>query len=226
MTKESIKKAVGYQAAELIQDGMRVGLGTGSTAFFFIERLIQRCKEGLKVHTAASSQHSFQQARNGGIPLLDINNLTTLDVTVDGADEIDPKKRMIKGGGGAHVREKILATMSHELIIIVDESKLVPELGTCKLPVEVLPFAHRATLHRIEKAGYKGTFRTASDGSLFVTDNHNLIVDIEFEKTRNQPEDDHEILIHLPGVVDTGFFFNLAGRVIIGFFDGQIVIKP
>jgi|SRR5579862_1071911 len=226
MTKESIKKAVGYQAAELIQDGMLVGLGTGSTAFFFIERLIQRCKEGLRIHAAASSQHSFQQARNGKIPLVDINILTTLDVTVDGADEIDPKKRMIKGGGGAHVREKILATMSHELIIIVDESKLVPELGTCKLPVEVLPFAHLATLHHIEKAGYKGIFRTASNGSPFVTDNHNLIVDIEFEKTRNQPEDDHEILIHLPGVVDTGFFFNLAGRVIIGFFDGQIVIKP
>lgn len=226
MTKESIKKAVGYQAAELIHDGMLVGLGTGSTAFFFIERLIQRCKEGLKIHAAASSQHSFHQARNGGIPLVDVNNLTTLDVTVDGADEIDPKKRMIKGGGGAHVREKILATMSRELIVIVDESKLVPALGTCKLPVEVLPFAHLATLHHIKKAGYKGTFRTTSDGSLFITDNHNLIVDIEFEKARSQPEDDHEILIHLPGVVDTGFFFNLAGRVIIGFFDGQIVIKP
>jgi ribose 5-phosphate isomerase A len=226
MTRETIKKAVGYKAAELIQNGMRVGLGTGSTAHFFIERLIQRCQEGLNIHVAASSQHSFDQAKKGGIPLLDINTITSLDITVDGADEIDPQKRMIKGGGGAHVREKIIANMSLELIIIIDELKLVPELGTCKLPVEVLPFAHLATLHHIEKAGYKGVLRTAKDGSLFVTDNRNLIFDIHFDKTRTKPEEDHETLIHLPGVVDTGFFFNLAGRVIVGFSDGQVVIKP
>ncbi len=226
MSRESIKKTVGYKAAELIQDGMLVGLGTGSTAFFFIEKLIQRCKEGLRIRAAASSVHSFKLAHEGGIPLIDINTLTSLDVTVDGADEIDPQKRMIKGGGGAHVREKIIANMSRELIIIVDESKLVSELGVGKLPVEILPFAHLSTLHHIEKAGYKGNLRRARDGSLFVTDNNNLIIDIDFEETRKHPEEDHEMLIHLPGVVDTGFFFNLAGRVIIGFSDGQVVIKP
>lgn len=226
MSKEAIKRAVGYKAAELIQDGMLVGLGTGSTAFFFIERLIQRCQEGLKIRAAASSLHSFQQAQKGGIPLMDINTITSLDVTVDGADEIDPQKRMIKGGGGAHVREKIIANMSRELIVIVDESKLVSELGGCKLPVEVLPFAHLATLHHIEKAGYKAAFRTTKDNSLFITDNHNVLIDIHFDQTRKHPEEDHETLIHLPGVVDTGFFFNLTGRVIIGFFDGQVVIKP
>jgi ribose 5-phosphate isomerase A len=220
-----MKRAVGYMAAELIEDGMNVGLGSGSTAFFFIERLIQRCREGLQIRAAASSQHSLHLAQAGGIPLVDIDAAIALDITVDGADEIDPQKRMIKGGGGAHVREKIIANMSRELIIIVDESKLVAELGRCKLPVEVLPFAHHATLHHIEKAGYKGTFRTAKDGSLFVTDNHNLIIDIHFEKTRAHPEEDHETLIHLPGVVDTGFFFHLAGRVIVGFADGQVVIR-
>jgi ribose 5-phosphate isomerase A len=225
MSHTSMKRAVGYEAAEWIQDGMRVGLGTGSTVFFFIERLIERCKQGLKIHAAASSSRSFKQAQEGGIPLLNMDSLTSLDLTVDGADEIDLKKRMIKGGGGAHVREKIIANMSRELVIIVDESKVVPELGTCKLPVEVLPFAHLSTLKHIEKAGYKGVFRTRDDRSLFITDNNNLIVDIHFEQTRKAPEEDHEILIHLPGVVDTGFFFNLAGRVLIGFSDGQVIIK-
>ena len=225
MSRDAIKKAVGYKAAELIESGMRVGLGTGSTAFFFIERLIERCKKGLKIHAVASSVHSLEQAREGKIPLLDIDKVTSLDVTVDGADEIDPQKRMIKGGGGAHVREKIIASMSHEMIVIVDESKLVPQLGVCKLPVEVLPFAHLATLHKIEKAGYKGTFRKKGN-SFFITDNGNFLIDIHFDKPRARPEEDHETLIHIPGIVDTGFFFHLAGRVIVGFPDGQVVIKP
>lgn len=226
MTKELIKKAVGYRAAELIQAGMLVGLGTGSTVFFFIEKLIQRCKEGLKIQAVASSSHSLSLARKGNIPLIDIEKITALDITIDGADEIDSKKRMIKGGGGAHVREKILANMSNEMMVIIDESKLVSELGRCKLPVEVLPFAHLTTLHMIKKAGYNGKLRKKSNNSFFITDNHNLIIDIHFDETRAHPEKDHETLIHIPGVVDTGFFFNLAGRVLIGFNDGQVIIKP
>ncbi len=226
MSNEQIKKAAGYKAAELIEQGMLIGLGTGITASFFIERLGQRCKEGLKIHAVASSNASYNQARKAGIPLFDINKITTLDVCVDGADQIDPQKRMIKGAGGAHVREKIIASMSEELIVIVDESKLVSELGKCKLPVEVLPFAAFATLHKIEKAGYKGIFRQKSDGSFFITDNGNLIVDIHFTSTRKAPEEDNQTLRNIPGVIDTGFFFNLAGRVIVGFFDGQVIIKP
>jgi ribose 5-phosphate isomerase A len=226
MSTDAIKKAVGYKAAEFIENGMLIGLGTGSTVFFFIERLIQKYKEGLKIQVIASSDKSFQLAREAKIPMLDIEKVTALDLTVDGADEIDPQKRMIKGGGGAHVREKILATMSHEMMVIVDESKLVPFLGKCKLPVEILPFARNAISHHIGKAGYRGEFRKKTDDSLFITDNGNLIVDIHFDKPRKQPEKDHETLIHIPGVVDTGFFFNLAGRVIVGFADGQVVVKP
>lgn len=226
MSTAAIKKAVGYKAAEFVENGMRVGLGTGTTAFYFIERLIQRCQEGLKIHAVASSDRSFEQARQGNIPLLNIDDVTALDLTVDGADEIDPQKRMIKGGGGAHVREKIVAAMSREMIVIVDESKLVRELGKCKLPVEILPFAHRATLHHIAKAGYSAELRTQKDKSLFVSDNGNFIADIHFTSTRSNPEEDHEVLLHIPGVVDTGFFFNLAGRVIVGFADGQVVVKP
>ncbi len=225
MSIDAIKKAVGYKAAELIEDGMLIGLGTGSTAFFFIEKLIQRCQEGLRIHAIASSIQSLNQAKKGKIPLLDINAVTSLDLTIDGADEIDPQKRMIKGGGGALVREKIAAGISKEMIVIVDESKCVDKLGRCKLPVEVISFASHATLHRIEKLGYRGDFRRGEDNSLFVTDNGNHIIDIHFHEHRNNPEEDHEALMHIPGVVDTGFFFHLAGRVIIGFFDGQIVIK-
>lgn len=225
MSTDAIKKKVGYKAAEFVQEGMHIGLGTGTTAFYFIERLIQRCKEGLKIGAVASSKRSLEQAREGKIPLLNIDEITSLDLTVDGADEIDSQKRMIKGGGGALAREKILAAMSREMIVIVDETKLVSSLGKCKLPVEIFPFGRMATLHHIAKAGYKGEFRKKSDGSLYLTDNGNLIVDIHFSDVREAPEEDHEALIHLPGVVDTGFFFHLAGRVIVGFADGQVVVK-
>ena len=226
MSTEAIKKAVGYKAAEFVHSGMRVGLGTGTTAFFFIERLIQRCKEGLKIQAIASSEKSSEQARKGGIPLLDSSQVSALDLTVDGADQIDPQKRMIKGGGGALVREKILAAMSKELVVIVDDSKLAPALGQCKLPVEVLPFAKNATWHHILKAGYKGDFRKKSDNSLYITDNGNLIIDLLFDTMIENPEEDHMTLIQIPGVVDTGFFINLAGRIVVGFADGQVVVKP
>jgi len=226
MSTEAIKKAAGRAAAEFIKDGMHVGLGTGSTAFYFIARLIERVHEGLKIRAAASSLRSLKQAQEGGVPLLDINAISSLDITVDGADEIDPQKRMIKGGGGAMVREKIVASMSKELVIIVDESKLVSKLGKCKLPVEVIPFAFQATLHKMQKLGYQGAFRLNQNNSLYVTDNGNYIVDIHFPHLCEHPELDHEALIHLPGVVDTGFFFNLAGRVVVGFADGQVAVRP
>ena len=226
MSTEAIKKAVGHKAAEYVENGMRIGLGTGSTTFFFIQRIAERCREGLKVQAVASSEESKKLAQQGGIPLLNIDEITTLDLTVDGADEVDPQKRLIKGGGGAHVREKIVAAMSRELIIIVDESKLVPALGKRKLPVEVVPFAYKSTLHHIAKAGYRGEFRLEKSGQIHVTDNGNFLIDIHFPAPLKNPEEVHETLIRIPGVVDTGFFFNLAGRIIVGFNDGQVVVKP
>lgn len=225
MSREEIKKNVGYKAAELLENNMLVGLGTGSTTFYFIERLIQRFQQGLKVEVVASSQQSFVQAKQGGLNLLDIDRLSSLDLTVDGADQIDSQKRMIKGAGGAHVREKIMASMSREMLVIIDESKIVKELGKIKLPVEILPFAATATIHHIEQAGYKGFLRTNADQSLYITDNQNYLFDIYFPTFISFPEQEHQKLIQIPGVIDTGFFFNLAKRVIIGFFDGQIVIK-
>lgn len=225
MEQEKIKQAVGYKAAELIQNDMLVGLGTGSTVYYFIEKLIERVRQGLRIKAVSSSIRSAEQAAKGGIQLVDINTLSHLDITVDGADEIDSEKRMIKGGGGALLREKILASMSHEMIVVVDESKLCHQLGKHKLPVEIVSFAHEVTLKKIEKLGYKAAFRKEKDGSLYLTDNGNPIIDITFPSPLASPEKDHDALCKIPGVVETGFFFHLAGRVIIGFEDGQVVIK-
>jgi ribose 5-phosphate isomerase A len=222
---DKVKKAVGVRAAELIESGMVVGLGTGTTAFYFIERLIERCRGGLKITAVASSSRSLEQARAGGIPLVDIDQIAHIDITVDGADEIDPLKRMIKGGGGALVREKIVASMSREMIVIIDESKLVHQLGHKKLPVEIIPFGRAATIHKIEKLGYSGKWRKTGSGEFYLTDNGNLIFDIQLREPTSEPEKIDTQLRSLPGVVDTGFFFHLAGRVIVGFNDGQVAIR-
>lgn len=220
---EAAKKAAGYKAAEFVNDGMHVGLGTGSTAAFFIEALIQRCRQGLQIKAIATSEKSQAQAIAGGIPLLPADQATALDIAVDGADEIDTQKRMIKGGGGALLREKIIATMSKEMIVIVDRSKCVPLLGKFPLAVEIVPFAHQATIKALNDKGYKGQLRM-HEGSPYKTDNQHFIYDIHFERPIDNPEY-HEALIRpIPGVVTTGFFFNLAGRVIIGDTDGTVEI--
>lgn len=219
--RDQAKKAAGRAAADLIQDSMRIGLGTGSTAFYYIERLIERCREGLKISAAATSEASRKQALEGGIPLLDLDSLTSLDITVDGADEIDQQKRMIKGGGGALLREKIIASISKELIITVDETKIVKNLGHFPLPIEIIPFANAATANRLQKMGYQVQWRN-KDGKRYVTDNGNYILDIRLSDPCLEPEKEHERIRSVCGVVETGFFFNLAGRVLIGQSDGQV----
>ena len=217
-----MKKKAGEQAAEWIKDGMLVGLGTGSTVFFFIEKLIERCKEGLNITVVSSSNRSFEQAKKGGIPAADMDIVTQIDITVDGADEIDSQKRMIKGGGGALLREKILAITSKEMVVIVDESKVVENLGKHPLPVEILPFGYSATIDKIRVLGYRGELRKFDGGQFYKTDNGNYIYDIHFQELRENPEEDHDKLIGIPGVLETGFFFNLARRVLIGQSDGEL----
>jgi len=224
---ENMKKNAGYLAASFVQNGMTIGLGTGTTAKYFIEKIAERIqKEQLKLHAVASSSKSLEQAQKLGIPILDINTLTSIDLTVDGADEIDEKKRMIKGGGGALLREKILASMSKEMIVIVDESKVVPRLGHRKLPLEIATFAHQVTLHRIQKLGFEATFRLQKDfKEFYITDNGNYLIDVQFPSPLEQPEKENALIREIPGVLDTGFFFHLAGRVIIAFTDGQVIVK-
>ena len=226
MEKELLKKKAGHLAASFIQNEMTIGLGTGSTAKYFIEKIIERISvEKLKIRAVASSLASLKQAQEGGIPIIDINTLDFIDITVDGADEIDSQKRMIKGGGGALLREKIVASMSKEMIVIVDETKIVPLLGLHKLPVEIVSFAHTVTLHRIQKLGFPAAFRKKEQSEeYYITDNGNYIVDIQFSSLE-APEEKHALLKEIPGVVETGFFFHLAGRVIVAFNDGQVIVK-
>lgn len=219
------KKAAGHAAADLIQNGMIVGLGTGSTAACFIDHLINRCRQGLQVTAVTTSERSQKQALEGGIKLIDVNSITTLDITVDGADEVDRQKRMIKGGGGALLREKIVANMSQEMVVIVDSSKVVDYLGRFHLPVEICPFAIKSILYQLDRLDYKGTLRKANSNELYRTDNGNFIYDVHLSYPCLNPERDHERIRSVPGVIETGFFFEMAGRVIIGFEDGHLEIQ-
>jgi ribose 5-phosphate isomerase A len=215
------KKAAGEKAATIIEDGMVVGLGTGSTTAYFIQALI---KKRLRIKTVASSNRSAEIAKAGGLHVLEIDEVDHIDITVDGADEIDHQKRLIKGGGGAHVREKILACASSEMIVIADENKVVRHLGKTKLPIEILPYGHNFAKLKIESLGYVGSWRVADPTNLvqelYVTDNGNFILDIHFPNLLKNPEEVHASLLEIPGVVDTGFFFNIAKSAIIGKSDG------
>lgn len=216
------KKATGEAAAALIEEGMRVGIGTGSTAAFFIEALGKRCRQGLKITAVATSHRSAQQAERLGICTEDSSDIVQLDVTVDGADEIDPRKNMIKGGGGALLREKLLAVSSKEMIVIVDETKLVETLGVHPLPVEIVPFAYRTTLQRLQEKGRQGVLRLNPDHTPFLTDNGNYIYDIQNPHPILDPKNEHEQLKSVTGVVETGLFFHVAKRVIIGYENGFV----
>lgn len=222
---QTAKKSAGYAAAALVQDEMTLGLGTGSTVAFFIEQLIERCRNGLKISAVATSLRTETLARNGGIPLIDINTLSSIDLTVDGADEIDREKRMIKGGGGALLREKIIATMSKEMTIVVDETKIVKRLGRFPLPVEIVPFAYPTTIQRIEQLGYSGKLRPNASGEIYLTDNNNYIYDIHLKELIDDPEQLNLRLREIVGVVESGLFIHLADRVIVGYNDGKVEIR-
>ncbi|MCH9634594.1 MAG: Ribose-5-phosphate isomerase A [Chlamydiae bacterium] len=224
MSNDKGKRAAGYKAAELIQPGMQVGLGTGSTAYYFIEKLIQRCKEGLKISGIATSKKSSDQAKAGGIPLIDPSELGILDIDIDGADEIDVKMQMIKGGGGALFREKIIANAAKEMIVVVDESKLVKRLGKHPLPIEISSFGTPSILKKLENLGVKGILRKNSS-ELYKTDNGNYILDANLENYSGDLKQlDYKILA-VPGVIESGFFWNLAKKVIIGYEEGHAELK-
>lgn len=225
MSHDEAKNSASLKALEFVKEGMVLGLGTGTTASFFIKHLIKRCQDGLKVKAVTTSVASEKMARDGQIPLLDVNTLTSLDLTIDGADEIDPSKRLIKGAGGALMREKIIATMSKEMIVIADESKLVDKLGKCPIPIEVIPFGVEAIKKQISDIGYEGNWRKHPDGSIYLTDNQNRILDISLPSPLENPEEMHAKLNSIPGVLATGFFFNLATHIVIGKDDGSVSVQ-
>ncbi len=219
-SKELGKQAAAEAAVKLVQDGMTIGLGTGSTAAYFIRAL---ARKGTQVKAIATSKGSEILAEELGLVLIDPLMVTHLDLDIDGADEIDDQKRMIKGGGGALVREKIIASMAREMIVIADFSKRVQKLGTFGLPLEILPFCFNATLYKLERLGLKVKPRQDHQGRLVMSDNGNIIADAHHSSGHfDLPEQWNSDLKQIPGVVDTGFFLKLAGRVLIGNADGTV----
>lgn len=216
----NLKKIAAERAAEYIQDGMKVGLGTGSTAYFAICRLGERVREGLQIQAVATSEASDKLAREWGIPIIPFDQIGRLDITIDGADEVDPDFNLIKGGGGALLREKIVAANSDKLIIVADGSKAVQQLGQFPLPVEVVPFASEWTFQALEKLGCRPEWRMKED-ERYLTDNGNLIADCRMESIVNAAELNVQLNM-LPGVVDNGLFVDMADTVILAKDDGSI----
>ncbi|EPC8417666.1 ribose 5-phosphate isomerase A [Bacillus wiedmannii] len=215
----NLKQLAGEYAANFVKDGMKVGLGTGSTVYWTIQKLGERVKEGLSFQAVPTSKETEVLAKQLNISLISLNDVQSLDLTIDGADEIDANLQLIKGGGGALLREKIVATSSKELIIIADESKLVTHLGTFPLPIEIIPFSWKQTERNIQSLGCQTTLRLKNNET-FITDNNNMIIDCIFPHNITNPTNLHTQLKMITGVVETGLFVNMTSKAIIGTKNG------
>lgn len=216
---EAQKRAAAERALDLVRPGTIVGLGTGSTARYFIDGLIKRAQAGLEVRAVVTSLETRRRAEAGGIQVVDQMD-GSLDLAVDGADEIDPGVNCLKGRGGALLREKIVASASRRFVLIADESKLVGRLGRGPVPIEVLPFLWQATSRAIESLGGRPQLRMAS-GRPFTTDNGNLILDTTFGAVDAQLG----VAIHaIPGVLEHGLFFRIARAAIVGSATGLRIL--
>ena len=215
MANEQEKEAAGRAAAKLVCDGDIVGLGTGSTAYFAVVALGERVKAGLKIIGIPTSVQTADLARQLGIPLTTLDEHPKIDITIDGADEVDPKLNLIKGGGGALLREKVVASASKKMIVVADSGKVVPVLGKFPLPVEVISFARTVVEKKIALLGASPKLRTKPDGSPFLTDNGNQILDCSFEKIADPPAL-ALTLSNTPGIVEHGLFIGLASLALVG----------
>lgn len=231
MTADAWKRLAAERALELIEPGMKLGLGTGSTARHLVDLLGARVKSGLDVICVPTSEATREQARSLAIPLTTLDDTPILDLTIDGADELDGELRLIKGGGGALLREKIVATASERMVVIADVSKKVAMLGAFPLPVEVVRFGVTATRNMIEMlaedAGCRGEIRLrmGHDRQPYVTDGGNYIFDCHFGRI-GEPDALDEALKLIPGVVENGMFLGIADAAIIAGPDGVEVIEP
>jgi ribose 5-phosphate isomerase A len=208
-------EASAKRALEFVRDGQTLGLGTGRAATAFVRALGQQVADGLRVQGVPTSEATAVVARELGIPLLTLEEVGTLDVTFDGADEVDPQLDVIKGYGGALVREKIVAASSRKLVILVGSEKIVSALGERgKLPVEIVPFAEALCRRRLAALNLEAVLRTRHDDSVYLTDNGNPILDCKLGPIDDAARLEHEILA-IPGVVGTGLFIGMADAVII-----------
>jgi ribose 5-phosphate isomerase A len=216
------KEVAARAALAYVQDGMKLGLGTGSTAAHFLRLLAERVRnEGLHVVGVPTSERSREMALEGGIPLCDLADVDALDLGVDGADETDPDLNIIKGGGGALVREKLVASACKKFIIVCDSSKIKTRLGAFPVPVAIVPFAWQTTQRRLETLGSKAVLRTTESGTPYVTDDGHYILDIHFGQIANAPETACKMKA-MVGVVEVGLFIGMATRVIAGYEDGHV----
>lgn len=230
MSADLHKRAAAARAMDFVRPGMRLGLGTGSTAKHFVEVLGERVRDGLDVIAVPTSEATREQAERCGIRLTTLDEMPALDLTVDGADEIGPDLALIKGGGGALLREKIVASASARMIVIADESKYVGHLGTFPLPVEIAPFGAGATQAALQKAiaacGLSGALnlRRAKEGHAFVTDGGHWIIDAALGRI-DRPAELADALVAVPGIMEHGLFINLAQLAIIGGPDGVRIVE-
>ena len=222
--QDRLKKAAGVEAAKLVENGMTAGLGTGSTVRFFVDELGRRVKEeGLEFTGVTTSRRTKEQAEGYGIRIVDIDQVDHIDVTIDGADEVDKDFNGIKGGGAALLWEKIVAVNSRRIVWIVDESKVVDTIGRFPLPVEVIPFGERHILDRFKERGYHPVLRMDGQGQPVLTDEHNHIIDLHLDRI-DHPQDLAQDLITTVGVVEHGLFLNMVDTVIVGDPNGPRVM--
>ena len=222
---ENLKKQVGIKAAEFVKSGMVVGLGTGSTAAYFVEELGRRvAEEQLEITGVTTSSVTSEQAKALGIPLASIDEVDYVDLTVDGADEIDSHLNGIKGGGAALLMEKIVATYSKDYIWIVDESKLSENLGSFKVPVEVIRYGSEQLFKEFERAAYAPTCRLNEEGEKLITDMQHFIIDLHIAKIEN-PQKLADELDLMVGVVEHGLFNDMVKKVIVAGSDGVKIIS-
>lgn len=215
------KQLAAEAAVQYIQNGMTVGIGTGSTSAFAIEAIGKKLQQGLSIKAVASSLRSEEMAKAAGVGLISFSEVNTIDIYIDGADEVDKNLNLIKGGGGALLREKILAFNSKQFIVIVDSSKQVEHLGKFPLPVEVTPFAMELTIRQLQKLNCTTTIRQANNKP-YVTDNGNHIIDCHFQKIEKVDELNRSIHA-IPGVVENGLFPNkMVNKVIVGYENGEV----
>ena len=224
MTSDSWKRQAAERALELVEGGMTLGLGTGSTAAHFVDLVGRKVKEGLKLRCVPTSEATRAQAERLGIPLITLDQQPYLDLTVDGADELDGDLRLIKGGGGALLREKVVAFTSAKFYCIVDEAKLVDKLYAFPLPLEVIPFAVKVVEREVAALGAQSTLRQ-KDGKTYVTDNGLWILDCRFP-----PIEDPPLLAKafssIPGIAEHGLFCGMVHELVVGTNNGVKVLKP
>jgi ribose 5-phosphate isomerase A len=215
MSADREKRIAAERAATLVRSGMTVGLGTGSTAAHFLQCLGDRLRDGLRIQGVPTSEKTAEQARRLGIPVLPWNAQVAIDLAADGADEVDPEGTLIKGLGGALLREKVVAKAAREFIVMIDSSKLVPRLGAkCPVPVEVLPARAGEVRTTLASWGARPVLRE-SNGAPFLTDNGNWIVDARFEQIQD-PRDLEQRINAIEGVLENGIFVGLTHRVLVG----------